>query len=495
MTAEPKGRILANALSYLAGQGAMATFGMVSSVVLARYLPKAVFGEYFYLLALAIIFMPFIDMGGHTLYAVLGARDRSRIGVSWSRAIAVKLWSLPLMIVLMGAYFIYSTGHIGLIFMLTIAYTVAQSMLLSTDVAFRPAEQGRAWAVRRVVYETSAFVMICIAVVAFHVQDVERLLLIPTAAVTVAVTWSIFTVVSLTGLTRAQFVDAIRKPFDREEIRALWPFALNTILWVFYLRATNLFLQNLGHHPETELADFRVIFVIMTSVCYMPRAIIWAAVPRIAFHDENENREEFRTLVRQFSGVNTWLAAVFTLGGLLYGERLIGIVYGHKYAHLGLAWTLFDLVLGLTLIQQFCTDLLNGIRMERQVVRGLLAGISILTLASLIFIPRYGTIGAAAAQLLASGFMVPINFYALARRVGWENLHGVKLLRLGAACAISAAVGYFLLQVNFYLSLVVFLVVIVGSSSLLGALPEHFADFVVRVSGKLKQAWLPGPAP
>ena len=492
---EPKGGILANALSYLAGQGAMATFGLVSSIVLARYLPKDVFGEYSYLLALAIIFMPFIDMGGHTLYTVLGARDRSRIGVSWARAIAVKLWSLPLMVVLMAGYFLYSTGHTGILFVLTFLYTLAQSLLWSTDVAFRPAELGRAWAVRRVVYESSSFLLICAALVIFHVQNVTTLLSLATVAVFVAVIWSIFTVVRLTGLTRTQFAEAIRKPFDREEIRALWPFALNTVLWVFYLRETNLFLQNFGHHPEAELADFRVIFVIMTSICYMPRAIIWASVPRIAFHDEQENREEFRTLVRQFSGVNTWLAAIFTLGGLLYGERLIGLVYGHKYAHLGLAWTLFDLVLGLTLIQQFCTDLLNGIRMERQVVRGLLAGITILTISSVFLIPAYGTVGAGVAQLLACIVMVPTNLYALAKRVGVENLHGVKLIRLAAACAISAAVGYGLLQVNFYLSLVVFLVTVAGSSYLLGALPEHFDDFVVRVSGKLRQAWLPGPAP
>ncbi len=71
---EPKGKILANALNYMAGQGAMAAFGLITSIVLARYLPKTVFGQYSYLLALAILFLPFLDMGGHTLYAVLGAR-------------------------------------------------------------------------------------------------------------------------------------------------------------------------------------------------------------------------------------------------------------------------------------------------------------------------------------------------------------------------------------------------------------------------------------
>ncbi len=42
--------MFANALHYMAGQGAMAVFGLVSSIVLARYLPKDVFGQYFYFL-------------------------------------------------------------------------------------------------------------------------------------------------------------------------------------------------------------------------------------------------------------------------------------------------------------------------------------------------------------------------------------------------------------------------------------------------------------
>jgi O-antigen/teichoic acid export membrane protein len=207
--------------------------------------------------------------------------------------------------------------------------------------------------------------------------------------------------------------------------------------------------------------------------------VIWASVPRIALHDEQENREEFQALVRQTSGVNTWLAVFLTMGGLLYGERLIGIVYGHKYAHLGLAWTLFDLVLGLLFVQQFCTDLLNGIRLERYVVYGLMAGITILTGLSLVLIPLYGTVGAAEAQLAAGAVMVPMNLFFLARRVGVNNLHGVVLWRLALAAAISGGIGYLLLQVNFYLSFVVFIPVFGAVSYALGALPEQFA----RVAG------------
>jgi O-antigen/teichoic acid export membrane protein len=487
---EPKGRILANALHYIAGQGAMAVFGLASSIVLARYLPKAIFGEYSYLLALAILFLPYLDMGGHTLYAVLGARNRARIGVSWSRAIALKFWSLPVLVALLAGYFLVTTHALGTIFLLVLLYTAAQSMLLSTDVAFRPAEQGRAWAIRRIVYEISSFTLIVVALIVFHVHSASTLLILSTIAVATAAIWAMNTVVHLTSLSWAQFAETVRKPFDRAEVRALWPFALNTALWVFYYRETNIFLENFGHHAEYELADFRVVFQIMTAALYIPKAVVWASVPRIAFHDEQDNRDQFRTLVRQFSGVNTYMAAFITLGGLLYGEKLIAIVFGPKYAHLGLTWTLFDLVLGLMFMQQYCNDLLNGIRQERQVVRGLLAGIAILTASSVVLVPAYGTAGAAIAQLMAGAVMVPMNLFALTRRVGVENLHGISLLRLAAACAVSGAAGYLLLGVNYYLSLAVFLVVAVAASYAFGALPEHFARVARRLTAKFGLARL-----
>ncbi|HEY2069912.1 MAG TPA: oligosaccharide flippase family protein [Rhizomicrobium sp.] len=476
---EPKGKILANALNYMAGQGAMAAFGLITSIVLARYLPKTVFGQYSYLLALAILFLPFLDMGGHTLYAVLGARDRSRIGASWARAIALKIYALPVAALLLAGYFLWSTHEVGIVFVLVLFYAIAQSLLTSTDVAFRPAEQGRSWAIRRVVYETSAFLLVLVALSLFGVKSANTLLALSTIAVFVAVIWAVYTVVQLTNLRWAEFLAACRKPFDRAEISALWPFAVNTALWVIYYRETNVFLENFGKHAEADVADFRVAFAIMTAALYIPKAVIWASVPRIALHDEQENREEFQALVRQTSGVNTWLAVFLTMGGLLYGERLIGIVYGHKYAHLGLAWTLFDLVLGLLFVQQFCTDLLNGIRLERYVVYGLMAGITILTGLSLVLIPLYGTVGAAEAQLAAGAVMVPMNLFFLARRVGVNNLHGVVLWRLALAAAISGGIGYLLLQVNFYLSFVVFIPVFGAVSYALGALPEQFA----RVAG------------
>jgi len=475
-----KGKILANTLNYIAGQGAMAAFGLVSSIVLARYLPKTVFGEYSYLIALAVLFLPFLDLGGHTLYAVLGARTRESIGVSWARAIVLKIYALPLALAIMVGYFLLTAHSLGPIFILTLIYTVAQSFLLSTDVAFRSAEQGRSWAIRRVVYETTALFLIVVALVFFHVRSATTLMALASIAVTVAGLWAIHTVVRLTGLTRAQFLETCRRPFHRAEIRALWPFALNTTLWVIYYRETNVLLENLG--GQTDLADFRVAFVIMTSALYIPKAVTWATVPRIAFHDEQADLESFKDLIRRTAGVNTYLAVFLTLGGLLYGEKLIGVIFGHKYAHLGVMWTLFDLVLGLLFVQQFCTDLLNGIRQERHVVYALTAGIAILTVLSVVLIPRYGTAGAAAAQLAACLIMVPMNLRTLAKRVGVDNLHGLILWRLALVSAASAAIGVALLRVDFFLSMTVFFLAFGAMSYAFGAMPEQF----IRLSNTIR---------
>ncbi len=90
---------------------------------------------------------------------------------------------------LLAGYFLWSTHEVGTVFVLVLFYTIAQSLLTSTDVAFRPAEQGRSWAIRRVVYETSAFLLVLAALAVFGVKSANTLLALSTIAVFVAVIW------------------------------------------------------------------------------------------------------------------------------------------------------------------------------------------------------------------------------------------------------------------------------------------------------------------
>ncbi len=471
-------RVSANALNYMAGQTAMAVFGLVSGVVLARYLPKNVFGQYSYLLALAILFLPLLDLGTHTFYAVLGSRDRSRIGFYWARAVALKLYALPFMAMLLAVYFLFVSHDVGRLFATVLLYVVLQSMLLSTDIVFRAAEQGRAWAIRRTIYEAVSLALIVAALTILDTKTAAALLLVACIAVGIAAVWAVRAAARIAGITRAGFLAALREPPRTAEIMSLLPFALSTLLWVVFYRESNILLQFLG--TRVDLADYRVAFLVMTAALYLPRAVTWSSVPRIALHHAQLEDGAFRGMLSKAIRVNFYIAGFVTTAGLLYGERLIGVVFGHKYGHLGPTWQAFNLLLGAMFVLQFCTDMLNTLHQERRLAWSMVLGIGVLTLLALLLIPRYGTAGAAAAQLIACAAILPIALVPFARWVR-PGAALAALLRLAAVMLISGAAGYALRRLGFYASLFTFPLIFAFVSHALGAMPEQIAQRLQRV--------------
>jgi O-antigen/teichoic acid export membrane protein len=261
-------------------------------------------------------------------------------------------------------------------------------------------------------------------------------------------------------------------PVTREEISSLWPFALNNALTIFYYRATAVFIEQFGN--SAELANFRVTFVVMISALYIPKALIWASTPRIALHHEERDMEKFRHVLQQSADVNLYISAFVALGGLLYGARLIGVAFGHKYDNLGWLWYVVDVAMGLFFVQQFCADLLSNLHKERHVFRTLLLGIVVLTILNLVLIPRLGALGAAWARVAAGVVMVPLNLGTLAKLVGSENLHSFSLWRFLCVNVAAAVLGLAVMPVNFWLSIAVYVISYGAISYALRAMPAQF---------------------
>lgn len=461
----------------------MAFFGIVISAVLARFMTKTAFGQFSYYIAVSQLFLPILDMGASGYYTKRSARNRDMIGLNWARSVGLKLYSIPITIVALAAYFYFAKGRIDATILLVIIYAITYSFLLSTDGPFRSGEMGFAWAIRRTVYEVSYFVMTLGTLILFHLTTPLQQFMIAIAAVIIAAAWAITTVVNVTGLNWRQFREQVFTPLGKAELTALWPFAVNGFLFVFYYRLTAIFIDYFG--KPAELADFRVAFVIMTAVLYVPRSISWASNPRMQLHEEKNDIEKFHRLLRNSADINLIITALTTIGGLIYGSTLIGLLFGHKYANLGWMWYVIDLSMGLFLVQQFCVVLLNSFRKERHVVRTFVMGIAVLTMLNIILIPRMGALGAAWARLAAGLLMVPLNLRALAQLVGWSNLHGMNLWRFTAANLAAAAVGVAVLFVNFWLSLACFLIAYAGLLYVLGTYPEPVERMIKRILRRL----------
>jgi O-antigen/teichoic acid export membrane protein len=470
------GHISRNALSYVSGQVAMAVAGLLSSAILARYMTKAAFGDYSYLVALATLVIPLLDLGGQSIAMIQGARDRGRMGWYWARTVGIKLYSTPLTAAVLAAYFWWGEGSVGVRFVLVLIYAWLQALLLSTDAPFRASERGKLWAIRRTVYEIAFLLMTVAALAFFHLTGALQQVTVGILSIALGVGWAMVTVFRITNLSWHDVADAVFRPFPFKELKALWPFALSAVLFAFYYRLTVVFIEKLGN--TSEVADFRVAFIVMMSALYVTSAVIWSTVPRIALHDEQGNTEQFHKLLRHSSDINFYLSVLITVGGYLYGGKLIAIVFGPKYAAMTGLWHVMDLALGIFFLQQYYSTLLNSLRHERSVSLTLALGIVLLTILNIVLIPKMGAIGAAWARVAAGVLMVPLNMRRVAAIAGWHTLFGRKPLLLVGAGAISVAIGAITLPVQFWLSIALFLASFALLTYLSGSMPHHLERIV-----------------
>lgn len=464
-------RIATNILHYFGGQAGIAFFNIIISVVLARYMSKETFGTLTYLLALSAVLFPIADLGATGLYLKESARTREEIGHHYVRSVAVKFYGFLLTLPPLWLYLHFFQREFESYFGLICIYVVLQTIYLGTDVFFRAGEFARGWATRKILYEISYFVMTLGTLAILGWTRVLSQFVIAIIATFISLAWATVTIYRATALSWGEIKGELFRPLTLSELSALWPFALNASLYIFYYRMTAVMIEQFG--SKSDVADFRVAFVVVLAALYLPKAISWASSPRLALYDEQGDKERFRRLLRQSADINLLIAGFVTLGGALYGARLIGIAFGHKYASLSTLWMLMNITIGIFYIQQFCVDLLNYLKKEREVVRTFVLGIVVLVALNFILIPRLGSVGAAWARLIAGCIMMPINLYTLASLIGFENLHGMNLYRFAAVNLIAGIIGFLLLQVNFWLSLVVFIAAYGALLLLLKVLPEN----------------------
>jgi O-antigen/teichoic acid export membrane protein len=344
-------------------------------------------------------------------------------------------------------------------------------MYLGTDVFFRAGEYARGWATRKILYEISYFIMTLATLAILGWTQVFEQFLIAIIATIISLGWATVTIARASALSWKEARAILLGPLRKAEIIALWPFALNASLYIFYYRMTAVMLERLG--SSSDVADFRVAFVVVLAALYLPKAVSWASSPRLALYDKQGDQERFKQLLRQSADINLLIACFVTLGGALYGARLIGIAFGHKYADMTALWALMNVTIGLFYVQQFCVDLLNYLKKEREVVRTFVLGIMVLVTLNFVLIPKFGAVGAAWARVAAGCLMMPINLYTLASLIGFENLHGMNLYRFAVVNVISGVIGFLLLQVNFWLSLGVFVLTYLALLFALNVIPEN----------------------
>lgn len=205
-------------------------------------------------------------------------------------------------------------------------------------------------------------------------------------------------------------------------LRSSWPIIASAVIVVLYTRLDQLMIMNmLG---SDSVAIFSVAIKISEAYLFVPAALVTSYYPLISKSPSNDN-------IRFYFDVVFATSIIMAVGVAIISFFLIPIMFGEYYA---CSYTiLIVLLLGslFSILGSACTNLmivygLSYLRLIRAIF-GLLVNFSL----NLIFIPKYGVIGAAYASVVSQIFAAWVSNAFSKKTIECFKLQTITVLTCG----------------------------------------------------------------
>jgi O-antigen/teichoic acid export membrane protein len=408
-------KILSNTGWMMGDKIARKAVGLLVGVLLARYLGPALFGEFSYAIAFAVIFSP-IAMLGLDAIAIRrmiqepGNRNEL-LGTSFVLMVGGGVIAFSMATV---AIFVVrpedSQAH-GLVGLLAAA-CIAQAFI-AIEFWF---ESQMQW--RFTVYaKTSAFLLLSIVKIA----------LVFLQAPLVAFAWAVLfeTILSSAGLL---YVHKLRGYTTKSwrfnlnlagsMLRDSWPLICSALFTMIYLRIDQIMLGNMMGGKELGL--YSVAVQIAEVWFFVPIALCSSVFPAI-IEAEKFSEELFYTRLQRLYNLMAFISYAVAIPLSIFATDIIGILFSSAYAEaaplLGmLVWAgLFN---NLLTARNLLVVAKNWTRVNMvSIAFGCLTNIAL----NFLLIPRYGAMGAVVATLISYWFAAHGTCYLFKplRKTGW----------------------------------------------------------------------------
>ena len=231
------------------------------------------------------------------------------------------------------------------------------------------------------------------------------------------------------------------KKFVKPIVLTAWPFAISGVLGVLMINTDILIIGNLLSAEDVGLysAADRIIQILYV----LPSMVVGGILPtfsRLAFTDNSKMRLTMENVI----ALLLLVAIPISVGGFLFGEEIIALLFGNSYAGAASSFQ----ILALTLMFNFPAVILSSAifaynRQRALIVNAAVAGGANVVL-DLILIPSMGIFGSAIATFSAQIFsniylwnkMKSINYFKV-----WPYLKKVVIATVVMAIFILATKG------------------------------------------------------
>lgn len=242
---------------------------------------------------------------------------------------------------------------------------------------------------------------------AFFVIAVVNLLLILLHAPLVTFAWATLaeTVIGALGLLAVFYLShgnlggwRVRLAVGKELLVASWPFVMAGLATMIYMKIDMIMLGELVGNGAVGVYGAAVR---ISEACYFIPIVITASVFPVMLRCRGVDRQQYLRRFQQLYDLMVWLAVAISVPILLLSDQIISLVYGAQYADAApvLAihiWATVFVFLGVASGRWLLAEDLNRYMFTRTII-----GCGVNVLLNYLWIPTYGTVGAAVATLAA----------------------------------------------------------------------------------------------
>lgn len=232
-------------------------------------------------------------------------------------------------------------------------------------------------------------------------------------------------------------------------VRSGLPFMFISLSLTISFRFDTVILSKL--QPEHVVGWYNVAYGLARSLTFALAGFSVAMVPSLS-----------RTFVRDAAQVEIWysrsvkfialLALPVAVGGMLVADPLVRVLYTEEFLPAARALRIIIWDVPLLLFASFCGNMTTIVGEERSAARIYGASAVANILLNLLFIPRYGYLGASAVTV-ATDLVAVVPFYVLlSRKLSLPKMYGA-FARILLACLLMGLVVNTLVPLNLWLAI------------------------------------------
>ncbi len=230
----------------------------------------------------------------------------------------------------------------------------------------------------------------------------------------------------------------------KELFRHSWIMGIATFCTGLSLRIDLFFLK--AYRTSEEVALFHIPHMYTLQIQILAVSVVTALFPLLSRWGSNRDDDErFRSAQDMSIRFMTCFGLLLAVVSVLFPGIIIRILAGSAYLDAIPAMVLLSWCIPILFLNYLGANLLTAIKKQNLLIIGAVFSLLLNGLLDYLWVPRYGTIGASIATLLAYGLQVVIVF-ALLRKYGRNRIHAFSAIGLPVLSCLSVVAAVSLVE-------------------------------------------------